>query len=456
MPEAIGRVEVEEKDGTAEYARIDDVDGLIGLVQLGALEIRTWGSRADHYDKSDLLVLDLDPDPDVDWPRVVRAAELLHGLFVELELESFVKTTGGKGLHVCVPLEARNTREEVKDFARSVADALVRFAPDEYVATMSKAKRHGKIFVDYLRNSPGATFVAPYSTRARQGAPIATPLAWSELAKVDPAKVHPAHLLGAPLPEGSVARSPRRSAAVVARPNDLRAGGHRSVRQERQSKVTWHALFGRFYCVWPRPDPGRALLGREDGRALSRLARQAGPLPVGYERVNKRTGRKVAWDDIVKGYEHADGEYVILSDRDIEEANVEASHTLEIDRFVDLPEVDTVYFERPYHVAPDKGAGKAFALCSRRWKRAEKPPSRSTWSARASASVCSFPRTAPWSSCSSATIASSERPSSLDLPKGGKAAGITTKERQIAEVSGRRSCPASGNPRRITTSTATT
>lgn len=188
LPKAIGRVEVEEKDGTAEYARIDDVDGLIGLVQLGALEIHTWGSHANHYDKSDLLVLDLDPDPDVDWPRVVRAAELLHGLFDELELESFVKTTGGKGLHVCVPLEARNTREEVKDFARSVADALVRFAPDEYVATMSKAKRHGKIFVDYLRNSPGATFVAPYSTRAREGAPIATPLAWSELAKVDPAR----------------------------------------------------------------------------------------------------------------------------------------------------------------------------------------------------------------------------------------------------------------------------
>jgi bifunctional non-homologous end joining protein LigD len=187
LPRAIGRVRVEEKDGPAEYIRIDDVEGLVGLVQLGALEIHTWGSHADNYDKSDLLVLDLDPDPDVEWPRVVAAAELLHGLFDQLELESFVKTTGGKGLHVCVPLEARNTREEVKAFARSVADALVHFAPEDYVATMSKAKRRGKIFVDYLRNSPGATFIAPYSTRARPGAPVATPIAWKELPHVDPA-----------------------------------------------------------------------------------------------------------------------------------------------------------------------------------------------------------------------------------------------------------------------------
>jgi bifunctional non-homologous end joining protein LigD len=187
VPEAIRRVRVEEQDGPAEYGVIDDLEGLIGLVQLGALEIHTWGSRADRYDKADLLVLDLDPDPEVDWARVVGAAQLLRRLFDELELESFVKTTGGKGLHVCVPLEARNTREEVKEFAHAVARALVHFAPDEYVATMSKAKRRGKIFVDYLRNSPGATFVAPYSTRARPGAPIATPVFWSELSNVGPA-----------------------------------------------------------------------------------------------------------------------------------------------------------------------------------------------------------------------------------------------------------------------------
>src|SRR4029453_13581030 len=111
----------------------------------------------------------------------VEAAERLRDVFSGLDLESFVKTTGGKGLHVCVPFQSRLGWEEVKSFSQSVAEALVRDAPERYVATMSKAKRTGKIFVDYLRNGRGATFIAPYSTRARSGAPVAMPVEWNEL-----------------------------------------------------------------------------------------------------------------------------------------------------------------------------------------------------------------------------------------------------------------------------------
>lgn len=155
--------------------------------------------------------------------------------------------------------------------------------------------------------------------------------------------------------------------------------------------------------------------------------------PVGYERVNKRTGRKVAWDDIVKGYEHADGEYVILSDRDIEEANVETSHTLEIDRFVDLPEVDTVYFERPYYVAPDKGAGKAFALLFETLEKSGKAAV-AKYVVRTRQHVgLLFPKDGTLVLMQLRYDHELRAPSSLDLPKGGKAAGITAKERQIAK-----------------------
>ncbi len=155
--------------------------------------------------------------------------------------------------------------------------------------------------------------------------------------------------------------------------------------------------------------------------------------PVGYERVNKRTGRKVEWSDIVKGYEHADGEYVILSDQDIEEANVEASHTLEIDRFVDLAEVDTVYFERPYYVAPDKGAGKAFALLFETLEKSGKAAV-AKYVVRTRQHVgLLFPKDGTLVLMQLRYDHELRAPSSLDLPKGGKATGITAKERQIAK-----------------------
>jgi bifunctional non-homologous end joining protein LigD len=180
-PEGIRSVAIREKDGKAPYSVIDDAQGLFGLVQLGSLEIHTWGARASDFEHPDLLVFDLDPDPELDFGAVVEAAQLLRRTFEGAGLESFVKTTGGKGLHVCVPVVPDLDWTTVKDFSSRVASELAARNPERYVATVTKAKRTGKIFIDYLRNARGATFVAPYSTRAREGAPVAVPLDWDEL-----------------------------------------------------------------------------------------------------------------------------------------------------------------------------------------------------------------------------------------------------------------------------------
>lgn len=180
-PDALVPVKVAEGDGTDTYAMIRNAAGLVALVQLGVLEIHPWGSRADRLERPDRLILDLDPGPGVEFERVKGGARAVRRLLADLGLESFVKTTGGKGLHVVAPLDRRTDWDTLKAFARGVALELERSAPREYVASASKARRGGRIFVDWLRNARGATAVAPYVTRARPGAPVATPLAWKEL-----------------------------------------------------------------------------------------------------------------------------------------------------------------------------------------------------------------------------------------------------------------------------------
>jgi bifunctional non-homologous end joining protein LigD len=168
---------------TAEYNwSVRDRAGLVELAQMGVLEIHVWGSHARSIEKPDWLVFDLDPDEAVGWAEVVKAAREVRLLLEELGLVSFVKTTGGKGLHVVVPVQARTEWDRAKAFAKAVAELMVNVAPDRYVATMSKAARKGKIFIDYLRNGRGATAIAPYSTRARPGATISVPISWDELA----------------------------------------------------------------------------------------------------------------------------------------------------------------------------------------------------------------------------------------------------------------------------------
>lgn len=183
FPEAVERVEIEEKDGaTGLYGVAGSLAAVVSLVQMGVLEIHTWGCRRDRLERPDTVVFDVDPAPGLAWEAVVEAATELRATLDGLGLVSFVKTTGGKGLHVVVPLVRRHGWDEVKDFSHAVAERLVRRRPDRYLATASKEKRRGKIFLDYLRNTRGATAVAAYSTRARAGAPVATPLGWDELA----------------------------------------------------------------------------------------------------------------------------------------------------------------------------------------------------------------------------------------------------------------------------------
>jgi bifunctional non-homologous end joining protein LigD len=178
------------QSGKPEYnMMVEDVAALIALVQMGVLEIHVWGSRAKQLEKPDRLIFDLDPDPSVEWPEVIKAARDVRSLLDELGLKSFVKTTGGKGLHVVVPIQPRTEWDEAKAFCRSVADFMVRLAPDRFIAKASKAARKGKIFIDYLRNGRGATSVAPYSTRNRPGATVSTPLGWDELS----ADIHSDH-----------------------------------------------------------------------------------------------------------------------------------------------------------------------------------------------------------------------------------------------------------------------
>ena len=159
---------------------IDDLAGLISLVQAGVLEIHTRGTTVDDRERADRLVFDLDPGPGTGWADVAAAARAVRERLDKLKLKSFLKTSGGNGLHVVLPIKPAPW-DAAKDFAHAVAAAMAADEPSRYTATATKSKRNKRIFVDYLRNSRDATAVAPYSTRARPGAPVSTPIEWSEL-----------------------------------------------------------------------------------------------------------------------------------------------------------------------------------------------------------------------------------------------------------------------------------
>lgn len=187
-PKALARIKIQEKTKVDDYLVLDDLAGLMSLVQMSVLEVHTWGSTREQLEQPNVIVMDLDPDPTVGWDSVVLTAKLLRQRFGDLGLETFVKTTGGKGLHVVAPLEPALSWEQTFDVSRAIAAALEREVPKAFTTVMSKSERHGKIFLDFLRNNRGSTAVAPYSTRARAGATVAVPLHWDELEKkLDPA-----------------------------------------------------------------------------------------------------------------------------------------------------------------------------------------------------------------------------------------------------------------------------
>jgi len=201
-----------QDSGGAPLISINDLDGLMGLVQSAALEIHPWGSTVADWERPDMIVMDLDPGEGVAWQAVIDAAQEVRQRLRDAGLSPFVKTSGGKGLHVAAPLQPAAEWPAVKAFTRALAEAMAADSPDLYVATITKSKRRGKILIDYLRNQRGATAVAAWSTRARPGAAVSAPLAWDELSP----EIGPAYF--------TVTNIPARLAALVSDPwADFRA-----------------------------------------------------------------------------------------------------------------------------------------------------------------------------------------------------------------------------------------
>ncbi|MGK6322137.1 DNA ligase D [Sphingomonas sp. DT-51] len=186
--EAVHQVPIREKDGSTEnYLYVDSADGLVACVQMGTIEFHGWGSTVAALEQPDRMVFDLDPDEGLDFADTKRAAEHIKEQLAELGLTSFPLLSGGKGVHVVVPLTPAAEWPAVRDFAERFARALAQAEPERFVANMSKAKRKNRIFIDYLRNQRGATAIMPYAARARAGAPVAAPVSWTELRDLDTA-----------------------------------------------------------------------------------------------------------------------------------------------------------------------------------------------------------------------------------------------------------------------------
>lgn len=183
-PDSFHTFKVKEESGEGTYVSVDSKEGILNLVQLNAFEIHAWNSRKEDYLHADQIIFDLDPGPGVTWKRVIKAAFEIKELLNDLDLVSFVKLTGGKGLHIHVPITPNYSWEEVKSFALTVAKELVSREPKSFVTNMSKSKRKGKIFIDYLRNGHGATAVVPYSLRAKEKSFVALPIEWEELKRI--------------------------------------------------------------------------------------------------------------------------------------------------------------------------------------------------------------------------------------------------------------------------------
>ncbi len=169
-----------------EYYYVADVRGLMFEVQMNTLEFHTWGSRAEKLEKPDMMVFDLDPDEGMDLERIRQGVKDLKSLLDQLSMTSYLKTSGGKGYHVVIPFKPSAGWDKFHDFAQNIAKTMEAGWPDRYTSNVCKNQRKNRIFIDWMRNGRGSTSVAPYSVRAREGAPVSMPLNWKELDKVTP------------------------------------------------------------------------------------------------------------------------------------------------------------------------------------------------------------------------------------------------------------------------------
>jgi bifunctional non-homologous end joining protein LigD len=188
FPEALKKVAIRESSGeTEDYLYVDDVAGLVAGVQMGTLEFHIWGSRADNLEKPDRIVFDLDPDETLAFEVVRLAAVVVRDRLASLGLETLPLVTGGKGIHIVAPLRRSADWTRVKAFARAFARATAEEHADVFTASVTKSRRRGRIFIDWMRNERGATAIAPWSTRAKRNAPVATPVSWKELRTLESA-----------------------------------------------------------------------------------------------------------------------------------------------------------------------------------------------------------------------------------------------------------------------------
>lgn len=184
MPAGLRPVRVPGKD-REPYLYVDSPEGLVSAAQIGALELHLWGARIDAIEHPDRMVFDLDPDPTVPFAEVRNTARRLRAILDSAALQSFVMLTGGKGLHVVVPLAGAHGWDEIKRFSHGIAAALAADEPHRYTTKAARHRRRNRIFIDWMRNLRGGTAIAPWSTRARAGCPIAVPVAWGELSRID-------------------------------------------------------------------------------------------------------------------------------------------------------------------------------------------------------------------------------------------------------------------------------
>jgi bifunctional non-homologous end joining protein LigD len=227
MPDVVKVVSLREERSKkrGDYLYFEDARGFLSLPQFGAIELHSWGCRVDQPERPDRMIFDLDPDESLRWSEVIDAALEVRAALEALGLAPFVKTTGGKGLHVVVPLQRRQGWDRMLRFAQAFVEILARRAPTRFTSKMAKSGRRGRVFIDYLRNVRGATAVALYSLRARPGVPTSTPLHWQELSEID----DPADL--------NYATVPKRLAHDFADPWVTMEEAARALTQEMERKV---------------------------------------------------------------------------------------------------------------------------------------------------------------------------------------------------------------------------
>jgi bifunctional non-homologous end joining protein LigD len=180
-PSAIRRVRIQEKTKVGEYMVVDTLEGLVSLAQMNVLEIHTWNSTVERLEQPDRIVFDLDPGQDVTWAQVIAAARDLRNMLTAARLKAWVKTTGGRGLHIVVPIVPNRAWSDCLEFARAVASVMAEQDPVSYTIDFRKAGRQRKILIDYLRNNRTNTSICAFSVRAREGAPVSMPIAWADL-----------------------------------------------------------------------------------------------------------------------------------------------------------------------------------------------------------------------------------------------------------------------------------